>query len=632
MNQQSRNALVAIMILTICTSTLITTIVVVSNNRTGGTPIVTPPPQNKLNNITKNYLGSFSESEYLPFLLLYDPYGDKSYQKTASDTSVSFTLQMEGENGIEVNGSIPSGFSGGFSSSMINDSNYVGPGKGDGIAGSIYVLTWDVYQYNETNVETNVSRVYYHLDLVSSSVLGGFAAMRSYLATHGNTTLQDKTGQSAPYTMGYEIGVGLSAGHNYDISWSGTIRTGFSFKIKFSGTIFNITYSIICSTLQTIHVTAHYEDSSHELFFLESSDNATAGLDKVFSNALWYSLRDSTPPTISSPQDQHYLVGTTSGHNITWTAGDQHPWQYKVDELYKGNLNTVAFGEWHNQSITWTLGNLSVGTHTYTCTVRDGEGNTASDSVNVTVTYPHSIRKVYLEYFYEREYIPILVLYDPYGDGSYQKTLIGTKAHFTLSMEGENGVEVNGSFPTGISFSFGSSMSTGPSDMGPGIGDSILAYTYDLGWNVYRYYDTDPNTNTTSVYYHLDLVSCQYAGTLVLSRSDFTTITNSTIVEDKTGQLGNYTWLNLISAGGSVDHYYNYSWFGTVKTGFSFKMHFSGIVFNITYSFICSTPQTIPVQAHFHDGSHVLSFYETADNAVYGLSEVFSYALWYNPA
>jgi hypothetical protein len=87
-----------------------------------------------------------------------------------------------------------------------------------------------------------------------------------------------------------------------------------------------------------------------------------------------------------------------------------------------------------------------------------------------------------------------------------------------------------------------------------------------------------------------------------------------------------------ISGDTPVDHYYNYYWFGTVKTGFSFKVYFSGIVFNITYSFVCSTPQTIPVQAHFYDSSNLTSFYEAADNAVSGLSVVFSYALWYDPA
>jgi hypothetical protein len=365
---------------------------------------------------------------------------------------------------------------GGFSSSLLSDPENVGPGSGDAIIGSIRNLTWEVYWYNDTNLQTKTSSVSYHLELISSVSLGGFSLSRHSLASESNTSIEDETGQSANCTSGYEIGAGLSLDHYYEYSWSGAIRTGFSYKVHFSGLTFSITYSIVCPETETIHVEAHYEDSSQPIGFYEAADNAIPGLDEVHSYALWFNPQDITSPVISSPPDQYYLLGTTSGHNITWNGSDQHPWQYKVDEQYQGHINTVAFGGWHNESIVHTLGDLSAGKYVYTCTLRDGEGNTISDSVNVTVAYPHSITREYLGFVGQRVYIPVMVLYDPYGDKSYQKTLISTNAQFTLWMEGENGVEVNRTFPTGIGGSFSSSMSSSPDDMGPGIGDSIITY------------------------------------------------------------------------------------------------------------------------------------------------------------
>jgi hypothetical protein len=619
------------------TTSLVTSLYLISSNRilvpqTGGNPPGGNPPPNGSQNysIDRIYMGSFSQREYLPLLVLYDPYGDMSYQKTSSNTSASFTLQMEGKDGVEVNGSIPATIEGGDSSSLSSNASLIGPGKGDGIAGSIWDLTWNVYHVNETNLATNVSRLYYHLDLIASAKVGGFLISRSGLATVSNSSVEDKTGQPANYTQSYIIGYGLAVEHHYNITWSGTVRTGFGFKADFSGMIFNVTYSFLCPTTQTIHVIAHYEDSSQDMDFYEAATSAIARLDEVYSYALWFNAMDISPPLISSPPDQSYLLGNTRGHNITWNAVDEHPWQYGIDEIYQGSWNTVEFGEWHNQSIVYELGNLSPGEHTYICTVRDTEGNIAYDSVTVTVLYPHSITKVFLGYVWQREYIPVIVLYDPYGDKSYQETLITTNAQFTLWMEGENGVEVNGTLPTGISCGVGSSLSSSPGDMGPGIGDTIFGYIIDLGWKVYQYYDTDPNTNITKLYYHLDLVSYQYAGSFALGRTHLAANSgNNTIVDDRTGQLGDHWQHLLLGANTPTNHYYNYSWVGTIKTGFGFKVDFSGIVFNMTYSFICSTPQTIPIQAHYEDSSQILSFYETTDNATPDMSQVFSYALWY---
>lgn len=249
---------------------------------------------------------------------------------------------------------------------------------------------------------------------------------------------------------------------------------------------------------------------------------------------------------------------------------------------------------------------------------------------------PHHITKVYLGSFTQREYLPLLTLYDPYGDRSYQKNLITTNASFALQMEGTTQVEVNGSIKTGIQReSYSSSDSNNTSDVGPGKGDGVAGYVYDLTWDAYRYHDFDPYKNLTREYLHLDLVSSAYYGEFLLSRKDLAA-ESDTQVENKTGQFAAYTQHNYIDAGISVDYYFNYTWSGTIQTGYSFNVTISianepVTVVPVSYSIVCSTPQTIPCVEHYYDSSHAISFYRVADSANPSLGFVYSYALWYNP-
>ncbi len=91
---------------------------------------------------------------------------------------------------------------------------------------------------------------------------------------------------------------------------------------------------------------------------------------------------DTTLPTIDSPSDLEYIEGD-SDHSISWTPGDAHPVSYVV---YLDGV-PVKSGAWNSSSevITISVDGLSLGTYNYTIVVTDIGGNTASDTVIVTV-------------------------------------------------------------------------------------------------------------------------------------------------------------------------------------------------------------------------------------------------------
>jgi hypothetical protein len=92
-------------------------------------------------------------------------------------------------------------------------------------------------------------------------------------------------------------------------------------------------------------------------------------------------VEDTVDPTISSPSDLEYVVGTT-GHNITWQCSDFYPDSYEVWT----NTTTGTPAAWPGGSIVIDIDGLDVGTYYYTLTVYDTSGNSVSDTVQVTVT------------------------------------------------------------------------------------------------------------------------------------------------------------------------------------------------------------------------------------------------------
>jgi hypothetical protein len=89
---------------------------------------------------------------------------------------------------------------------------------------------------------------------------------------------------------------------------------------------------------------------------------------------------DATPPTLSSPEDITMMQGTDV--SVVWYADDEHPDDYVT--LVGGGAEDT--GHWQSgEPIRRLLSDLSAGTHTVSCYVRDSSHNEVRDHVTVTV-------------------------------------------------------------------------------------------------------------------------------------------------------------------------------------------------------------------------------------------------------
>jgi parallel beta-helix repeat protein len=115
--------------------------------------------------------------------------------------------------------------------------------------------------------------------------------------------------------------------------------------------------------------------------------NYTLVVMDTFSNSAtdtaFVSVVDTTPPDVEdSPDDVEYEVGST-GHSITWIPNDVNPLSY---DIFKAGVST-QFGDWNSSSedITINVSGLSIGTYNYTLFLMDTVGNSAADTVFVSV-------------------------------------------------------------------------------------------------------------------------------------------------------------------------------------------------------------------------------------------------------
>lgn len=228
----------------------------------------------------------------------------------------------------------------------------------------------------------------------------------------------------------------------------------------------------------------------------------------------------------------------------------------------------------------------------------------------------------------EHEYLPVTVLYDPWGDSSYQDITQERTVSLTFSMKGEvPGVKVSGSIGTTITFKrqYSSSRSPYPDDIGPGIGDSVLLQRFDITWDVWWVW------TPRSEWYEYQLVDFQYLGTSQLSRSDIAQ-DSDTNVEDKTGQMGAYTSLVDTSAYRPLEGWVTYSWTGTIEVEYGFKVNILGLSnVGVTFSTVTSGTQTYITHCYYMDTTERLTFWQCADSAIPDLTMVYSYVFWYNP-
>ncbi|MBD3408222.1 MAG: hypothetical protein GF411_19020 [Candidatus Lokiarchaeota archaeon] len=97
-------------------------------------------------------------------------------------------------------------------------------------------------------------------------------------------------------------------------------------------------------------------------------------------DTVWVFVRDSVSPTITSPIDRSYELGST-GNELLWTPEDLNPASYTVLR----NGSSIESGDWTGSAISVDIDGLAVGVYNYTLVVYDEYDHWNSDTVLVSV-------------------------------------------------------------------------------------------------------------------------------------------------------------------------------------------------------------------------------------------------------
>ncbi|MHA2211199.1 MAG: hypothetical protein ACXABV_18740 [Candidatus Thorarchaeota archaeon] len=118
--------------------------------------------------------------------------------------------------------------------------------------------------------------------------------------------------------------------------------------------------------------------------------------------------RDKTAPVLNHPDDIGYFEGGSSGESITWIPSDDYPLSYGV--MLDGTI--LMSGDWNSsaESIVVPVWGLSAGEYNYTIEVTDFAGNTATDTVIVSVQAPDIFASPWLYVFIAGAAVLIIVV------------------------------------------------------------------------------------------------------------------------------------------------------------------------------------------------------------------------------
>ncbi|MHA1772000.1 MAG: right-handed parallel beta-helix repeat-containing protein [Candidatus Thorarchaeota archaeon] len=127
---------------------------------------------------------------------------------------------------------------------------------------------------------------------------------------------------------------------------------------------------------ETVRVSADGLDlGTYNFTVLITDESGNQAVDSVF-----ITVRDTTAPTITTPEDIVYVIGTR-GHVIHWNITDLYSENYKI--FRNGTL--VMSGQWVG-SAEINVDYLMAGTYNFTIVAYDSSGNMVSDTVIVTVS------------------------------------------------------------------------------------------------------------------------------------------------------------------------------------------------------------------------------------------------------
>jgi hypothetical protein len=102
--------------------------------------------------------------------------------------------------------------------------------------------------------------------------------------------------------------------------------------------------------------------------------------DRYMMDTVIITAEDTTDPTLNSPADVDITAGETA--SVTWDASDAFPEEFTL----RINGTVELTSAWIGDEVTVNIDDLEAGVYEFEITVSDTSGNTATDTVLVTVT------------------------------------------------------------------------------------------------------------------------------------------------------------------------------------------------------------------------------------------------------
>ncbi|MFX0016634.1 MAG: DUF2341 domain-containing protein [Candidatus Hermodarchaeota archaeon] len=163
----------------------------------------------------------------------------------------------------------------------------------------------------------------------------------------------------------------------YSILWSVTDLFPANYSVYRNGTI----YRTGSWTNYVLVWLDGLEEGVHNFTCVVENAYGRTSSDEVWIRVL-PSAPDTTPPSISSPNDVSFEEGSI-GYSIIWTGSDDRtPWWASV----RKNMTLIYDKAWIGNDIVISLDGVATGLYKYNCTLFDEAGNSVYDVVWVNVT------------------------------------------------------------------------------------------------------------------------------------------------------------------------------------------------------------------------------------------------------
>ncbi|MHA2143064.1 MAG: hypothetical protein ACXADD_16385 [Candidatus Thorarchaeota archaeon] len=259
----------------------------------------------------------------------------------------------------------------------------------------IYYI-WSGYTYPDNDINANITWAAYNIfdwtpnqwNILNRSILDDYIAVlgvpidpSDLVVTKVSLVAHNSNGDpgdfyadnvqpfSSPDDFIYEQG---TSGNN--ITWYPFDLNPMSYTIHRNGSVlksgaWNYSSEAITISVDGLSLGTH----NYTLVAYDTSGNWVA--DTVI-----VTVTDTTPPSIDHPINLVCEVGTV-GHQIVWHPTDTHPASYQILR----NGSEVFSDTWYGSDCVYDVDGLPLGVYNYTLVVYDSSGNSAGDSVLVSV-------------------------------------------------------------------------------------------------------------------------------------------------------------------------------------------------------------------------------------------------------